>query len=117
MINTFGTPCLADFGLSSIAEDIYSVIGSNAASRGSVRWYAPELVGSITTLRETRVKPNAQSDILSHSDQFGGSSSSGGPPAGFSVGCHRSSGVRRSTRLCHKSSEVTVDEYFFFLQL
>jgi serine/threonine protein kinase len=65
MINAQGIPCLADFGLSSIAGDIYSVSGSNAASGGSVRWSAPELVGSITARQETWVKPTTQSDIYS----------------------------------------------------
>lgn len=65
MINALGIPCLADFGLSSIAEDIYSVSGSNAASGGSVRWSAPELVGSITARQEKWVKPTTQSDIYS----------------------------------------------------
>lgn len=65
MINALGIPCLADFGLSSIAGDIYSASGSNAASGGSVRWSAPELVGSITARQETWVKPTTQSDIYS----------------------------------------------------
>lgn len=65
MINSFGIPCLADFGLSSIAGDIYSASGSNSASGGSVRWSAPELVGSITAREETWVKPTTQSDIYS----------------------------------------------------
>lgn len=65
MINAQGIPCLADFGLSSIAENIYSLSGLNAASGGSVRWSAPELVGSITARQETWVKPTTQSDIYS----------------------------------------------------
>ncbi|KAF9789522.1 kinase-like domain-containing protein [Thelephora terrestris] len=65
LINEFGAPCLADFGLSSIAEDIYSMSGSNAASGGSVRWSAPELVGSITARQERWVHPTTQSDIYS----------------------------------------------------
>ena len=58
-------PCLADFGLSSIAEDIYSMSGSNASSGGSVRWSAPELVGSITARQERWVNPTTRSDIYS----------------------------------------------------
>jgi hypothetical protein len=39
--------------------------GSNAASGGSVRWSAPELVGSITARQERWVHPTTQSDIYS----------------------------------------------------
>lgn len=60
-----GIPCLADFGLSSIAEDIYSISGSNIASGGSVRWSAPELVGPITAQVDKWVAPTMQSDIYS----------------------------------------------------
>ena len=63
MINAQGVPCLVDFGLSSIAGDFHSVSGSNAASGGSVRWSAPELVGSINAPQEKWVKPTTQSDI------------------------------------------------------
>ena len=62
MINAQGTPLLVDFGLSSIAEDIYSASGFNAASGGSVRWSAPELVG---TTRSRQGTPTTQSDIYS----------------------------------------------------
>ena len=37
--------------------------------------------------------------LLYHSDQLGLSLSSGGPPAGFLAGCHRSSGVRRQIQI------------------
>ena len=60
LIDAEGTPCLADFGLSSIAEDFYLANGSNAASGGSVRWSAPELV----TPKEPKwITPTTQSDI------------------------------------------------------
>lgn len=62
LINAEGFPCIADFGLSSIAEDIYAVGGSTAANRGSVRWFAPELVGSLV---EKQATPTPQSDIYS----------------------------------------------------
>lgn len=65
MINALGIPCLADFGLSSIAEGIYSASGQNAASGGSVRWSAPELLGPITAPQENWVKPTTKSDIYS----------------------------------------------------
>ncbi|KAF9789530.1 kinase-like domain-containing protein [Thelephora terrestris] len=64
-INAQGIPCLANFGLSSIARDIYSVNGSDISSGGSVRWSAPELVGPITTKNEVWVKPTVRSDIYS----------------------------------------------------
>ena len=65
LIDGLGIPCLADFGLSSIAGDIYSVSGSNAASGGSVRWSAPELLGSVTAAQQEWVNPTTQSDIYS----------------------------------------------------
>lgn len=60
-----GIPCLANFGLSSIAREIYSVNGSNAGGEASVRWSAPELVRTITARKGVSVKPNMRSDIYS----------------------------------------------------
>ena len=65
LINALGNPCLAGFGLSSIANDIRSVSDSGVAGGGSVRWSAPELVGSIAGRREAWVKPTTRSDIYS----------------------------------------------------
>jgi len=65
VIGAQGHPYLADFGLSSIAEDIYSVSGSTTPGGGSVRWCAPELLGPITTQREEWVNPTTRSDIYS----------------------------------------------------
>lgn len=64
-INAQGVPCLANFGLASIARDIYSVNGSNVAGGASVRWSAPELLGPITVSKEASIKPNTRSDIYS----------------------------------------------------
>jgi len=60
-----GNPCLADFGLSSIAEDIYSAGSSKFAGGGSIRWFAPELVDPAAGQRGTWVKHTTQSDIYS----------------------------------------------------
>ena len=57
-----GIPRLAEFGLSSIAEDIFSVNGLNTGG-DSVRWSAPELV---PTMRgRPGVTPTISSDVYS----------------------------------------------------
>ena len=68
LIDAHGSPCLADFGLSSIAESICSVSGSSSTGGGTARWIAPELMrtGPTTTTEGSRgVRPTPQSDIYS----------------------------------------------------
>ena len=56
-----GIPRLADFGLSSIVEDVDTVRDANDSNGSSVRWSAPELVSP--TLGGTG--PTVNSDIYS----------------------------------------------------
>ena len=65
LIDALGNPCLADFGLSSIASDIHSANSSTTNGGGSVRWSAPELAGPVVDQKETRMKHTKQSDIYS----------------------------------------------------
>jgi len=65
VINAQGNPLLTDFGLSSIAEDLYSVTGSITPGGGTLRWSAPELLGSFTAQGGEWVNPTTQSDVYS----------------------------------------------------
>ena len=41
--------CLADFGLASISESFSSATTGSVRTRGSIRWMAPEVLGSTTS--------------------------------------------------------------------
>lgn len=61
LISNSGRPLVADFGLSSIAEDSYIQASSTAVPSGTVRWQAPELFDP--NAEDTR--PTQLSDIYS----------------------------------------------------
>lgn len=66
LINAQGKPCLADFGLSSIADSVYSITGLTPTGGGTARWSAPELMGigqTAVSERGRSLKPTTQSDI------------------------------------------------------
>jgi len=68
LIHGDGTACIADFGLSLLSSELTSIsqASSTFATRGNVRWMAPELI--VLPEDDSHVRPNKCSDVYS----FGG---------------------------------------------
>ena len=73
LIDADGRACIADFGLSTILDEIGGstfATSSTGKTRGTLRWGAPELLGILDheDAKAQHIGPTIQSDIYS----FGG---------------------------------------------